>query len=54
MAARVAITRNTLRAVESGDPGPSIGTYMRVMSILGTVGELAISRMLVRTLVLHA
>ena len=42
MAARAGITRNTLRAVESGDPGPSIGTYMRVMSILGVVGEVAL------------
>jgi transcriptional regulator with XRE-family HTH domain len=42
MAARAGITRNTLRAVESGDPGPSIGTYVRVMSILGVGGELAL------------
>lgn len=42
MAARTGITRNTLRAVEAGDPGPSIGTYLRVMSILGISGELAL------------
>lgn len=42
MAARVGITRNTLRAVESGDPAPSIGTYVRVMSVLGISGELAL------------
>ncbi|MBH9552025.1 helix-turn-helix transcriptional regulator [Inhella gelatinilytica] len=42
MAARVGITRNTLRAVESGDPGPSIGTYLRVMSVLGIGGDLAL------------
>lgn len=42
MAARAGITRNTLRAVEAGDPGPAIGTYMRVMSILGVSGELAL------------
>jgi transcriptional regulator with XRE-family HTH domain len=42
MAARVGITRNTLRAVEAGDPGPSIGTYLRVMSVLGISGELAL------------
>jgi transcriptional regulator with XRE-family HTH domain len=42
MAARVGITRNTLRAVESGDPAPSIGTYLRVMSVLGVSGELAL------------
>lgn len=42
MAARVGITRNTLRAVESGDPATSIGTYVRVMSALGVSGELAL------------
>lgn len=42
MAARVGITRNTLRAVEAGDPSPSIGTYVRVMSVLGVSGELAL------------
>lgn len=42
MAARIGITRNTLRAVESGDPSPSIGTYLRMMSVLGINGELAL------------
>ena len=42
MATLVGITRNTLRAVESGDPAPSIGTYLRVMSVLGVSGELAL------------
>ena len=42
MAARVGIARNTLRAVENGDPGPSFGTYLRVMSVLGISGELAL------------
>lgn len=42
MASRVGITRNTLRAIESGDPAPSIGTYLRVMSVLGISGELAL------------
>ncbi len=42
MAARAGVTRNTLRAVEAGDPTPSIGTYLRVMSILGICGELAL------------
>lgn len=42
MAARVGVTRNTLRAVESGDPAPSIGTYLRVMSVLGITGDLAL------------
>ncbi len=42
LAARAGITRNTLRAVEAGDPAPSIGTYLRVMSVLGVSGELAL------------
>jgi transcriptional regulator with XRE-family HTH domain len=42
MAQRVGISRTTLAAVESGDPGPSIGTYLRVMSVLGVSGELAL------------
>jgi transcriptional regulator with XRE-family HTH domain len=42
MAECAGITRTTLRSVESGDPGPSIGTYLRVMSILGISGELAL------------
>jgi DNA-binding XRE family transcriptional regulator len=42
MAARAGVARNTLRAVEAGDPGPSIGTYLRVMSVLGISGELAL------------
>ncbi|MBT9595792.1 MAG: helix-turn-helix transcriptional regulator [Vitreoscilla sp.] len=42
MARRVGMTRNTLRAVEAGDPAPSIGTYLRVMSALGISGELAL------------
>src|SRR5262245_52823417 len=42
MAKRVGISRTTLAAVEAGDPGPSIGTYLRVMSVLGVSGELAL------------
>lgn len=42
MAKRVGISRTTLYAVEAGDPGPSIGTYLRVMSVLGVSGELAL------------
>ncbi|MGN8006206.1 helix-turn-helix transcriptional regulator [Acidovorax sp. 22279] len=42
MASRVGISRATLRAVEAGDPTPSIGTYLRVMSALGIVGDLAL------------
>jgi transcriptional regulator with XRE-family HTH domain len=42
MAALAGISRNTLRAIESGDPTTAIGTYLRVMSILGIGGELAL------------
>ncbi|WP_372527116.1 helix-turn-helix transcriptional regulator [Piscinibacter sp.] len=42
MAKRVGISRTTLSAVEAGDPGPSMGTYLRVMSVLGIGGELAL------------
>ncbi len=42
MAKRVGISRTTLSAVEAGDPGPSMGTYLRVMSVLGVSGELAL------------
>ncbi|ARN23451.1 helix-turn-helix transcriptional regulator [Piscinibacter gummiphilus] len=42
MAQRVGMTRNTLRAIESGDPAPSFGNYLRVMSILGVSGDLAL------------
>lgn len=42
MAARLGITRNTLRAVEAGDPATAIGTYLRVMSVLGVSGEFAL------------
>ncbi|YCA77446.1 hypothetical protein M1D55_04580 [Cupriavidus sp. JZ107] len=33
MAKRVGISRTTLAAVEAGDPAPSVGTYLRVMSV---------------------
>jgi transcriptional regulator with XRE-family HTH domain len=42
MAQRAGISRTTLSAVEAGDPGPSMGTYLRVMSVLGIGGELAL------------
>jgi transcriptional regulator with XRE-family HTH domain len=42
MARRVGISRTTLAAIEAGDPGPSLGTYLRVMSVLGISGELAL------------
>lgn len=39
---RVGISRTTLAAVEAGDPGPSMGTYMRVMAALGVAGDMAL------------
>lgn len=42
LASQAGITRPTLRAVESGDPGTSIGIYLRVMSVLGVAGELSL------------
>ena len=42
LAARAGITRNTLRAVESGDSAPSIGSDLLSMSILGIGGDLAL------------
>ncbi|MCM3565389.1 helix-turn-helix transcriptional regulator [Hydrogenophaga intermedia] len=41
MSKLVGISRNTLRAIENGDPSPSVGSFVRVMSVLGVAGELA-------------
>lgn len=41
MANRAGISRTTLYALEAGDPGPSIGTYLRVMGELGVASDLA-------------
>lgn len=40
-AKRAGISRMTLAAVEAGDPGPSIGTYLGVMGVLGVAADLA-------------
>jgi len=42
LAVAAGITRKTLRSVESGDPFSAIGTYLRVMAVLGVNGELAL------------
>ncbi len=42
MCALVSISRNTLRAIENGDPSPSMRSFVRVMSVLGGAGELAL------------
>ena len=42
VARQVGISRTTLMAVESGEPSPAMGTYLRVMSMLGMVADLAL------------
>lgn len=42
VSARAKLTRNTLRSIEAGDPSPSIGAYLRVMSVLGVSAVLAL------------
>lgn len=42
LARQVGISRTTLGAVESGDPSPAFGTYVRVLSALGMVADLAL------------
>ncbi|MDR0260405.1 MAG: helix-turn-helix domain-containing protein, partial [Comamonas sp.] len=42
LAERAGMTRNTLRAIETGDPAPTMGSYLRVMSVLGVSGDLAL------------
>ena len=42
LAKRIGVSRPTLRAVEAGDPATAIGTYVRVMSVLGVAAELAL------------
>lgn len=42
LAERAGISRMTLSAVEAGEPAPTMGTYVRVMSALGLSGDLAL------------
>lgn len=42
MAARAGISRATLSAVEAGAPTPTMGTYLRVMNVLGVSRDLAL------------
>src|SRR3982751_2379697 len=42
LAERAGISRMTLNAVEAGEPAPTMGTYLRVMSALGVAGDLAV------------
>jgi transcriptional regulator with XRE-family HTH domain len=42
MARQAGISRMTLSAVEAGEPTPTIGTYLRVMGVLGVSRDLAL------------
>ena len=42
LAQQAGISRTTLSAVEAGEPTPTIGTYLRVMSALGVSQDLAL------------
>lgn len=42
LADRARVSRMTLSAVEAGEPAPTMGTYLRVMSALGLAGGLAL------------
>lgn len=42
VAERAGITRNTLRAIERGDPGVMIGAYTKVLFCLGLEKELGL------------
>ena len=40
VAQRAGISRTSLYKVEAGDPGATMGTYLRVMAVLGLEGDL--------------
>ncbi|RZI72726.1 MAG: XRE family transcriptional regulator [Pseudomonas sp.] len=42
VADRAEISRTTLHAVESGAASPAIGTYLKVLGVLGLAGDLAL------------
>ena len=42
LAQTAGISRMTLSAVEAGAPAPTMGTYLRVMSVLGASQDLAL------------
>jgi transcriptional regulator with XRE-family HTH domain len=42
VAERAGISRTTLASVETGAPSPAIGTYLKVMGVLGLAGDLAL------------
>ena len=40
VAQRAGISRTSLHKVETGDPGATLGTYLRVLAVLGLEGDL--------------
>lgn len=42
MAGRVTVSRQTIHAVESGSPSTTIGTYLRVLDVLGMSTDLVL------------
>jgi transcriptional regulator with XRE-family HTH domain len=40
VAQRAGISRTSLYKVEAGDPGATMGTYLRVMAVLGLEGDI--------------
>lgn len=42
LAAAAGLSRMTLSAIESGEPSPTIGSYVRVMGVLGFCADLAL------------
>lgn len=42
MAGRAGLSRMTLRSIEAGEPTPTIGSYLRVMGVLGVSSDLAL------------
>jgi len=41
VAQRAGISRSSLYKVEAGDPGATLGTYLRVLAVLGLEGDIA-------------
>ena len=40
VAQRAGISRTSLHKVETGDPGATLGTYLRVLAVLGLEGDI--------------
>jgi transcriptional regulator with XRE-family HTH domain len=41
VAQRAGISRSSLYKVEAGDPGATLGSYLRVLAVLGLEGDIA-------------